>query len=65
MKKSLLDSRPFLVVALLFSLPVLLFIYQPTLQLGAFGMLLGVIGMTLSPLFIFGILLALILRASK
>ena len=39
------------------SLPILLSVYQPGWQLGGVGIGLGVIGMTLSPLVLFGVLL--------
>lgn len=47
-------KRVSLIAVLLLSLPVLLFVYQPSIQLGAFGLLLGVLGKTLSPVVIFG-----------
>lgn len=40
------------VVAVLLALPVFLFVYQPSMQLGGLGLLLGGIGMTVSPLII-------------
>lgn len=40
------------VVGALLALPVFLFVYQPSLQLGSIGMLLGFLGMTVSPLII-------------
>jgi hypothetical protein len=40
----------------LLSLPILLFVYQPSLQLGAWAFILGNIGRTLSPLILFGAL---------
>ena len=43
-------------MAVLLCLPVLLFIYQPAWRLGGFGLALGAIGMTLSPLILFGCL---------
>ncbi len=46
-----------LILLVLFSLPVLLHVYNPSMQLGGLGLLLGVIGMTISPLLIFGVLL--------
>jgi hypothetical protein len=36
------------------SLPILLFVYQPALQLGFTAYILGTIGRTLSPLILFG-----------
>ena len=47
-------KKVLLIVMVLFALPALLFIYQPSMQLGAFGLLLGFIGMTLSPIILFG-----------
>lgn len=45
--------RKYLVAVLaLLALPVFLFVYQPSLQLGGIGLALGFIGMTLSPLVI-------------
>jgi|GEM_PF-5109069 len=38
------------VVVALLTLPAFLFIYQPAWQLGGIGLLLGGIGMTLTPL---------------
>ena len=49
-----------LVVAVLLSLPILLHVYQPPMRLEAFGLLLGIIGMTLSPLILFGALAYLV-----
>lgn len=49
-----------LVLAVLLSLPILLHVYNPSMQLGGFGLLLGVIGMTISPLILFGALFSLI-----
>jgi hypothetical protein len=37
------------IVAALLALPVFLFVYQPSWQLGGLGLALGGIGMTLSP----------------
>lgn len=63
--KSLLKSRTFLVIALLLSLPILLHVYNPSMRLGGIGLLLGFIGMTVSPLILFGILIYLIVDAGK
>ena len=49
-----------LIAAVLLSLPVLLHIYQPAMQLGALGLALGVVGMTVSPLILFGALAYLV-----
>jgi hypothetical protein len=43
-----------LILLLLLSLPILLFVYQPALQLGVAAYVLGTIGRTLSPLILFG-----------
>ena len=48
--------RATIVAAVLLSLPALLFIYQPSMKLGGFGLALGVIGMTISPIILFGAL---------
>lgn len=40
------------VVGALLALPVFLFVYQPEWKLGGIGLLLGFIGMTISPLVI-------------
>ncbi|HUS96380.1 MAG TPA: hypothetical protein VMX97_06555 [Hyphomicrobiaceae bacterium] len=45
-----------IILAVLLSLPALLFIYQPSMKLGGVGLLLGIIGMTISPLILFGAL---------
>lgn len=52
--------RALLIAAVFFSLPILLFVYQPSMQLGGFGLFLGVIGMTISPLILFGALAYLV-----
>jgi len=59
----LLKSRPFLLMALVLSLPILLHVYNPSMKLGGMGLLLGIIGMTISPLILFGILIYLIIKA--
>jgi hypothetical protein len=43
-----------LILLVLLSLPILLFVYQPALQLGITAYVLGTIGRTLSPLILFG-----------
>ena len=45
-----------LMVLAVLSLPILLFVYQPSLQLGLLAFILGTIGRTLSPLILFGAL---------
>ena len=44
----------------LLSLPILLHVYQPAWQLGGLGLILGTIGMSISPLILFGSLLYMI-----
>lgn len=46
--------RIVLILLALLSLPILLFVYQPSLQLGVWAFILGQIGRTLSPLILFG-----------
>lgn len=48
--------RAFLALAVLLSAPLLLHVFQPNWQLGGFGLLLGTIGITLSPLILYGCL---------
>ncbi len=62
---SILKSKPLLISAFILSLPILLHVYNPSMQLGAFGLLLGFIGMTISPLILFGILVYLIINSWK
>jgi len=50
---------------LLLSLPILLHVYNPSMQLGGLGLLLGVIGMTISPLILFGVMLKYVADAWK
>jgi Mn2+/Fe2+ NRAMP family transporter len=51
-----------LIAAVLLSLPVLLHVYQPSMQLGGLGLALGVIGMTVSPVILFGALAIVVCR---
>ena len=63
---SLLKSRKILILAFILSLPILLHVYNPSMTLGPFlGILLGVIGWTISPLILFGILIYLIIKSQK
>ncbi len=48
--------KALLIAAVLLSLPILLHVYNPSMRLEWFGLLLGIIGMTLSPLILFGAL---------
>jgi hypothetical protein len=54
-----------LILLLLLSLPILLFVYQPSVPLGFTAYVLGTIGRTLSPLILFGALLYVIARHWK
>lgn len=45
------------IILFILSLPILLYVYNPSWRLGSFGLLLGVIGMTISPLILFGTLI--------
>lgn len=49
----------------LFSLPILLHVYNPSLKLEGLGLFLGFIGFYLSPILIFGTLIYLILKSLK
>jgi hypothetical protein len=49
-----------LIVLVPLSLPILLHAYQPEWQLGGGGLILGTIGMSVSPLMLFGSLLYMI-----
>ncbi|MBI1833267.1 MAG: hypothetical protein HYR90_00385 [Candidatus Andersenbacteria bacterium] len=53
-------NKSLLILLLLLSLPILLHIYNPSLQLGGWGLVLGFIGMTISPIILFGVLLKFI-----
>jgi hypothetical protein len=46
----------------LLSLPILLFVYQPSVDFGALAYVLGTIGRTLSPLILFAALAYLIAK---
>jgi len=46
--------KALLIAAILLSLPILLHVYQPSMRLEWFGLLLGIIGMTVSPAILFG-----------
>ena len=45
-----------LVLAMLVSLPILLHVYEPSMRLEWVGLLLGIVGMTLSPAILFAAL---------
>ena len=45
-------KKLWVLLVILLTLPVYLFIFNPSVQLGAFGLLLGVIGTFISPLLI-------------
>ena len=59
---NVLLKRMLLVLLVLLSLPILLAVYNPSLQLGGVGLILGGIAMTISPLVLFGSLLYLVTR---
>lgn len=50
------------VILALLALPVFLFVYQPSWQLGGFGLLLGGLGMTVSPLIVLGALVYMVVK---
>lgn len=52
-------------ILLLASLPILLHVYNPSIQLGGLGLLLGVIGMTVSPIILFFVLFQYVARVWK
>lgn len=58
-------SRRLVVGLFILTLPILLFVYNPSLRLGGFGLLLGVIGMTISPAILIGVFVYLIYKADK
>lgn len=49
-----------LIAAVLLSLPILLHVYNPSMRLEWLGLPLGIIGMTLSPVLLFGALAYLV-----
>lgn len=51
-----------LVGLLVFSLPILLHLYNPSMQLGGFGLLLGMIGYIVSPILLFATMITEIVR---
>ena len=53
-------KRIILVLLVLLSLPIVLPVYNPSLQLEGLGFILGGIAMTLSPVVLFGSLLYLV-----
>jgi hypothetical protein len=46
-----------LVLLILLSLPILLIVYNPSMELGGLGLMLGAVGWVISPLLLFGVLL--------
>ena len=54
-----------LILLLLLAFPILLHVYNPSMQLGGFGLLLGMIGMTVSPVILFFTLGAFIAKHWK
>jgi hypothetical protein len=59
---NVLLKRMFLGLLGLLSLPIVLPVYNPSLQLEGLGLILGGIAMTISPLVLFGSLLYLVTR---
>jgi hypothetical protein len=59
---NVLLKRMLLVLFVLLSLPIMLPVYNPSLQLEGVGFILGGIAMTLSPVVLFGSLLYLVTR---
>ena len=55
-------KRILLVLLALLSLPIVLPVYNPSLQLEGLGFILGGIAMTISPVVLFGSLLYLVTR---
>ncbi len=60
-----MKSKVFSIVLLILSLPILLFVYSPSWKLGGLGLFLGVIGMTVSPVILFGVLLRYVYESWK
>jgi hypothetical protein len=59
---NVLLKRILLVLLVLLSLPILLPVYNPSLQLEGLGFILGGIAMTISPVVLFGSLVYLVTR---
>ena len=59
---NVLRKRMLLVLLVLLSLPIVLPVYNPSLQLEGVGFILGGLAMTLSPVVLFGSLLYLVTR---
>ena len=59
---NVLLKRMLLVLLVLLSLPIVLPVYNPALRLEGLGFILGGIGMTLSPVVLFGSLFYLVTR---
>lgn len=59
---NVLLKRILLVLLVLLSLPIVLPVYNPSLQLGGLGFILGGIALTISPVVLFGSLLYLVTR---
>lgn len=49
----------------LLSLPILLHVYNPSMELGGLGLFLGGVGYFISPILIFGTLIWLIVKSTK
>jgi len=59
----MLKSKLGLIVIILLSLPILLHVYDPSLQLGSIGLILGFIGYFISPVVIFVTLFYLLFQS--
>ena len=58
-------KRLLLILLILLALPILLHVYNPSMRLGGFGIILGVIGMTISPIILFAALLFMVKKLWK
>ena len=59
----MLKSKAGIITIILLSLPILLHVYNPSMKLGGFGLLLGGIGYFVSPIVIFGTLFYLLYQS--
>lgn len=61
----MLKNKIVVVLLILLSLPILLPLYNPSMELGALGMILGIIGTFISPVVIFGTFGYLLVQAFR
>ena len=61
----MLKNKFVLIVIIVLSLPILLHVYNPAIEMGGFGLLLGFVGMFISPVVIFGTLFGLLVKAFR